>query len=179
MRRHHEKAHVVDDVLRREKRSVFIARPTKLREDILPAGLASAWDFAREKLDDAFSTLHPPIHLRARDGLPDGRDRRRDHRTKVTVHLFRMELRMVADVRGRREIERQLLDRRIEQKRSSALHPVRDALGDAEVQLLEIGFHRARLEGDRQRLTVQSMLIEIEQHQSARKNPLEDRAPAH
>src|SRR3954452_21485259 len=90
-----------------------------------------------------------------------------------------MQLCVVADKRGRREIERQLFDRGIELKLPSGVHPVRDALRDAAVQLLKIRLHWAGLKGDGQRFTVQSMLIEIEQHQAARKKPLQHRAPTH
>ena len=83
-----------------------------------------------------------------------------------------------AEKRGRGEIERQLLHRRIEQHRAGLRLPLRHPRRDAGIERGEIGFHRPGLEGDRQRAAVQPMLVEIEQHQPARKQPAQDRAPA-
>jgi hypothetical protein len=55
---------------------------------------------------------------------------------------------------------------------------VRETLGDAGVEPGEIGAHRVRLEGDRQRAPVQAVLVEIEQHQSAWKKLVEHDAPS-
>src|SRR6266436_4662979 len=52
------------------------------------------------------------------------------------------------------------------------------AARDAFVELYEIGFHRGGLEGDRKRAPVQPVLLEIQQHQSARKQQPENSAPA-
>src|SRR5262249_44946027 len=50
--------------------------------------------------------------------------------------------------------------------------------GDAGVELFEVDFRRPRLEGDRERPTMQAVLVEIAQHQSARKQTVEDRGPS-
>jgi hypothetical protein len=90
-----------------------------------------------------------------------------------------MQLRVVADERRRGKIERQLLDGGIEQELRIALDPARHALLDAGVQLREIRFHWCGFERDRQRLAVQPVLVEIEQHQPAREKQPEDGCPTH
>jgi len=43
MRGHHQEAHVIDDVLRRQQCAVFVGRLTKLREQILAAFFAAVF----------------------------------------------------------------------------------------------------------------------------------------
>ena len=42
VRRHHQKTHVVDDVLRRQQRAVLVGRLAQLREQIVAAALGAA-----------------------------------------------------------------------------------------------------------------------------------------
>ena len=83
-----------------------------------------------------------------------------------------------AEKRGRGQIERELLHRRIEQHRPGLRLPLRDPRRDPGIERGEIGFHRSGFERDRQRAPVQAMLVEIEQHQAARKQPAQDHLPA-
>ena len=55
---------------------------------------------------------------------------------------------------------------------------MRDPRRDAGVEVGQIGFHRPGLECDRQRAAVDAMLLEIEQHQPARKQQAENPSPA-
>ena len=75
-----------------------------------------------------------------------------------------------------RQIERKLLDLRPE------LHPLvgplLDSLCNAAIKRARIMPHRFRFERDRQGLAVSPVMIEIEQHQAARKDLVEHWAPA-
>ena len=84
-----------------------------------------------------------------------------------------------AEERGRGEIERELLHRRIEQHRSRLRLPLRDPRRDPGIEFGEIGFHRPGLERHRQRAPVQPVLVEIEQHQPARKQQVRESGPSH
>src|SRR5947209_16682916 len=90
-----------------------------------------------------------------------------------------MKMRVVADERRRGKIERQLLDGGIEEKLRIAPHPVSDALFDTPVQLREVGFHRPGFERNRERLAMQAVLVEIEQHQPTREQLFENGSPTH
>jgi hypothetical protein len=88
---------------------------------------------------------------------------------------FRAEL--AAKKRRRREVEGELLDRGIELELALA-RPLRQPSRDPGVKSGEIGAHRPRFESDRQHAPVQAVLVEIEQHQPAGKQFVEDDAPA-
>ena len=71
-----------------------------------------------------------------------------------------------------------LFDRGIKAQVGRCLRPSGDSRGNAAVEVFEIGFHRAGLEGDRQSLAMQSMLVEVEQQQAAREQQSKDPSPA-
>ena len=81
--------------------------------------------------------------------------------------------------KGRRgEVERELLHRGIELHLAGGGLPLRNPRRNPGIKRGQIGFHRSGLEGDRERAPVQAMLVEIEQHQPARKQPAEHDLPA-
>ena len=179
MRRHHQETHVVDDVLRRQQRAVLMGRVAKLREQIVAAALGAAdRDLFGEIGDDALAAPDAARHLRAGQRLADHGDGSRDHVDKGVGDLVDLGPDAGAEKGGRGEVERQLLHRGVEQHRSRLRLPLRDPRGNAGIELGKIGFHRAGFEGDRQRAPVQAMLLEIEQHQPARKQQAENPAPA-
>ena len=136
VRRHHQEAHVVDDVLGRQQRAVLVGRPAQLREQVLAAALGAAQrNLLGEIVDDALAALDAARHLRARQRRADRRDRGRHHVDEGAVDLLDLGTDVGAEERGRREIERQLLHRGIEQHLAPARLPLRDARGDAEVEL--------------------------------------------
>jgi hypothetical protein len=83
-----------------------------------------------------------------------------------------------AEERSRSQIERELLHRRIKQHRSGLALPLRYPRSDAGIERREIGFHRPGFERDGQCAAMQAVLLEVEQHQPARKQQPEDPAPA-
>ena len=179
VRRHHQETHVIDDILRRQQRAVLMGGLAELREQIVAAALGAAdRNLLGEIGDDALAALDAARHLRAGQRLADHGDRGRHHVDEGARDLVDLGPDVGAEERGRGEVERELLHRGIEQHRSRLRLPLRHPRGDAGVELGEIGFHRPGLEGDRQRAAVQAMLLEIEQHQPARKQQAENPAPA-
>ncbi len=79
-----------------------------------------------------------------------------------------------AEKGGRREIEGELLDSRIELHLTPA-RPLCDPRRDAGIEFFEVRLHRSGLEGNRERAAMQAVLVEIAQHQSAGKQTIEDR----
>jgi hypothetical protein len=178
VRGHHQKTHVVDDILGREQRAVLMGGATELREKILAAAGAADRNLLGKIGDDAGAAFDAARHLRARPGSADRGDRCGDHIDERLRDLLDVGSDPRAEKRGGREIERELLHGRVEQHRAGSLPPLRDALADAGIERRKIGPHRTGFERYRQRPPVQAMLLEIEQHQAARKQPAENRPPA-
>ncbi len=122
--------------------------------------------------------LTPRAIWRAGQGLADHRDGSRHHVDKGAGDLVDLRPDAGAEKGRRREVERELLHRGIEQHRSGLRLPLRHPRRDAGVEFGEIGFHRPGLERHRQRAAVQAMLLEIQQHQPARKQQAENPSPA-
>ena len=176
MRRHHQKTHVIDDILRREQRAILVGRLAKLREQIVAAALGAAQrDLFGEIGDDALAAPDAAGHRGAGQGLSDHRDGSRDHVDKGIGDFIHFRPDAGAEKGSRREVERQLLHRGVERHRSRLRLPLRHPRGDAGVEIRKVGFHRTGFEGHRQRAPVQAMLLEIEQHQPARKQQAENR----
>ena len=75
MRRHHQKTHVVDDVLVRQQRAVLMGGLAELREQVLAAALgATDRNLLGEIGDDALAALDAARHLRARQRPADHGD---------------------------------------------------------------------------------------------------------
>ena len=70
-----------------------------------------------------------------------------------------------------------MFDQRIELDFATA-RPLRDAARNPGIKLGEIGLHRPGFECHRQCAPMQAVLVEIKQHQPARKKPAEDDIPA-
>ena len=122
--------------------------------------------------------LNAARHLGAGQRLADHGDRGRHHVDEGARDLVDFRPDVGAEKRGRGEIERELLHRGIKQHRPRLRPPLRHPRRDAAIERRQIGFHRSGFEGDRKRAPVQAMLLEIEQHQSARKQQPENPAPA-
>src|SRR5579883_3545731 len=166
MRRHHEEAHMVGDLLRREERAVLTGSAAELREDVVAAALAPERHLALEVIDDEGAAFDAAPHRGAGQRFPDDADRGRVYVDEGA--LERLDIaRDFAQKRGCGEIERQLLDRGIEEEIRGSLAPFSQPPCDAGVELGEIGLERSRLEGDRERAAMEAMLVEIEQHQAA------------
>ena len=105
------------------------------------------------------------------------RTRGGDHIDEGAGDLVNLGTDASAEERGRGEVEGKLLHRGIEQHRPRLRLPLRDAGRDPGIERHQIGLHRAGFERDRQRAPVQAMLLEIEQHQPARKQQAENPAP--
>ena len=179
MRRHHQETHVIDDILRREQRAVLMGRVAKLREQIVAAALGAAErDLFGEIGDDALAAPDAARHRGAGQRLADHGDGSGDHVDKGIGDFIHFRPDAGAEKGGRREVERQLLHRGVEQYRSRLRLPLRHPRGNPGIEIRKVGFHRAGFEGHRQRAPVQAMLLEIEQHQPARKQQSENRVPS-
>ena len=179
MRRHHQETHVVDDVLRRQQRAVLVGGVAELREQVVAAALGAAdRNLLGEIGDDALAAPDAARHRGAGQRLSDHGDGSRDHVDEGARDLVHLRPDVGAEERGRGEVERELLHRGIKQHRSRLRLPLRHPRGDAGVELGEIGLHRPGFERDRKRAPVQPMLLEIEQHQAARKQQVENPSPA-
>ena len=178
MRGHHEEAHVVGDLLGRQQRAFVRGRLAKLGEDVRPVPGATRVDLAAEIIDHEGAALHAPRHLRAGNGLPHDGDAGRHHVDEGPLQLRDFRAELGAEKRHGGEVEGQLLDRGIEQHVSPPGPPTGDPAFYAAVEAREIRLHRPGLECDRQGLAMQTMLVEIEQHQPAREKPLEQNIPA-
>ena len=128
--------------------------------------------------DDPLAACNAAAHLRERQRPPDRRHGGGHHVDEGAGDLVDLRPDVGAEERRRRQIERELLHRRIHQHLARLRLPLRDPRGNAAVEIDEIGLHRPRLERDRQRAAVQAVLFEIQQHQPARKQQAEDRSPA-
>ncbi len=149
MRCHHQETHVIDDILGRQQRAVFMGGAAQLREQVLaPLGAADRNLFG-EVGDDAFAPLHAARHLCARPGLADRRDRCRDHVDECARDLVDFGTDAGAEKGRCGEIERELLHRGVEQHWTGRLPPSRHAFQDASIELRKIGFHRAGFERNR------------------------------
>ena len=180
VRRHHQETHVIDDVLRREQRAVLMGRLAQLREQIVAAAFRAAdRNLLGEIGDDALAALDAARHRRAGQRLSDHGDGSRHHVDEGAGDLVDLGADAGAEKRRRREVERELLHRGIEQHRSGLRLPLRHPRRDAGVEVGQIGFHRPGLERHRQRAAVQAMLLEIQQHQPARKQQAENPVPSH
>ena len=178
MRRHHEKTHVVDDFLARKQRAVVGRRLAELGEDVGAVARAPRLDLASEIIDHEGAALHASRHLRAGNWPAHDGDRSRHHVDEGALDLLEVRSDLRAEEGHGGEIEGQLLDRGIEQNVRRALLPAADPARDAAIEGFEIGLHRPALEGDRQRLAMQTVLVEIEQHQTAREQTLQQTIPA-
>ena len=151
----------------------------QLREQVLAAALGAAErNLFGEIRNDALAAVDAARHRRAGQRLADHGDRGRHHIDEGTGDVDDLGPDVGAQERGRGEIERELFHGGIKQHRPRLRLPLRNPCRDAGVETGKIGFHRPRLEGDRQRATVQPMFLEVEQHQSARKQQPENPAPA-
>ena len=179
VRGHHQKTHVVDDVLRRKQGAVLVGGLAQLREQILAAasGAADRYLF-REIGDDTLAAPDAARHLGAGQRRADHRDRGGHHVDEGVGDIVDLRPEIGAEERGRREIERELLDRRIQQHRTRLRLPLPDPRGDPGIESRQIGFHRPGFERHRQRPAMQAVLVEVEQHQAARKQQIQNPAPA-
>jgi hypothetical protein len=176
MRRHHQEAHVVDDIGGGKQRPVFVACPAKLGEQIVPALRAGKRDPAREIVDHEGAPVDATTHLGAGQRRADRRNRGRDHVDERPVDGMHLRPDLPAEKRGRREIEGELLDGRIKLHLTPA-RPLCDPHRDPGIKFFEVGLHRSGLEGDRERAPMQAVFIEIAEHQSAWKQTVEDYGP--
>ena len=178
VRGHHQEAHVIDDVLRRQQRAVLMGGLAEMREQVVAALAAADRNLLGEIRNDPFAAPDAARHLGARQRLADHGDRGGHHVDKGARDLVDLGSDTGAEERGRGKVERELFHRRVKQHRSGLRFPLRDPRRDTAVERCEIGLHRPRLEGDRQRASMQPVLLEIQQHQPARKQQAEDPAPA-
>ncbi len=181
VRGHHQEVHVIDHFVDRHQAAIVIFGGGELAEHVLPAALgAAAMRFAREIVDQIGTAIDAALHLRERQRLAHRRHAGLDHVDKGGVDPVRLGAPRNADEAVGRQVERQFLDRRIEEQlRPRAIAaPFLDPPGDAAVERVRIMPHRAGLEGDRQRAAIGAVMIEIEQHQPAREQLVENRSPA-
>ncbi|MGY4465550.1 hypothetical protein ACVWWK_001232 [Bradyrhizobium sp. LB9.1b] len=142
----------------------------ELREQIIAAVVAASQrNLLPEIADDALAAPDAGRHLRAGQRPADRGDGGGDHVNEGAVDLVDLRPDIGAEKGRRGEIERELLHRRIKLHLAGLRLPLRDARGDAAVEIAQIRLHRPGLERDRQRLAVQPVLVEIQQHQAARK----------
>ena len=177
VRGHHQKVHVIDDFLGCQKFAGVVAGVAELGEEILARRSSARRNFTGEKPAHEFMALDPPAHRGAGQGHPDDADRGRDHIDEGLVDGIRLRSPGDTEKRSRGEVERQRLDRRIEFE-FGAERQGGNTTGDALVQAAEIVAHRLGLEGHRQCLAVGAVMVEVHQHQPARKHAAKDRRPA-
>ena len=164
MRGHHQKTHVVDDVLRREQRPVVVGGAAQLREQVFAATLGAAdRNLFREVGDDALAAPDAARHRRTRQWLAYHRNRGRHHIDKGAGDLVDLGADIGTEKRGGGKIEGELFHGRIEQDRARLRLPLRDPCGNAGIERGKVGFHRPGFERHRQRAAVQPVLVEIEQ----------------
>ena len=186
VRGEHQEDHVIDHLAHVEQAAVFTGGVGELAEHILAprtfgARLASLERFGGEQLDQEFTPGDPPTHRGARPRLADDPDRGVDQIDERLVDLGRFRTPRDAQKAVRRQIERQLLDCRVEQHRRSIFTlaaPIAHTLGDPAVERIGIMPHRLGLERDRQRPAIDPVRLEIDQHQPAREQLIERRTPA-
>ena len=136
MRGHHQEAHVVDDILRRQQRAVLVGGVAELREQILAAAPGAAnRNLLGEIGDDALAALDAARHLRARQRLADHGDRGGHHVDEGAGDLVDFGPDPGAEERCRGEVERELLHRGIKQHRAGLRLPLRHPRRDPGIQL--------------------------------------------
>src|ERR1700687_4443398 len=113
MRGHHQKTHVIDDIIARQQRAVVVGRPAELREKVLATLGAADWYLLREIGDDAGAALDAAGHLRAWPGVADRRDRCRDHIDERARDPVDFGTDALAEKRRGSKIERELFHRRV------------------------------------------------------------------
>src|SRR5215469_4821627 len=145
----------------------------KPRKEILPVARAAPRDLPGKILDDERTAPGAPAHLGPRQRFADNRYRCRHHINEGPFDLFQLWTEFLAEERRGRKIKRQLLDSRVEPEFVPA-RPVCQASHDAGIKLLQIGLHRPRLERDREGASMYAVLVEIEEHQAARKQQVEN-----
>ena len=175
---HHEKVHVIRDFLRRQQPSVVGGRLAELSEEVLGVALTARGDLATEIFDHELARRDATVHLRAGDGAAHHGDGGRDHVDEGAFDPLRVGAHFFAEEGGSGEVQSQSLDRWIETHIGRGAWPAGNARRNALVEAFEIGFQRAGLEGDGERLAVQPMFIEIHQHQAAREQPAKYSFPA-
>ena len=167
MRGHHQENHVIDHLIDRQHRAILTRGGGELAEHILPAASLAATDrLAGEPFDQELAARCTPAHRGEWQRLAHDAHRGGDHIDESLVDLICFGPQRHAEEAVRRQIKRQLLDRRIE------LHllarPFSHPRRDPAVQRIGIVTHRLGLEGNRQCPAINSVVIEIHQHQSAR-----------
>jgi len=143
VRGHHQKTHVIDDILRREQRAVFMGGVAQLRNRSSPP-----W---RGGSESAPRNRRRCVHGRGRRapswcrvGLADHRDRAATMSTKARVSRRPRGLGRRRGTRSRRG-RGELLHRRVEQHRPRLRLPLPDPRRDPAIERREVGFHRAGL----------------------------------
>ncbi len=114
MRRHHQEAHVIGDLLIGEQRSVFLGRAAQLGEQIRRLPGAPPRDLPAEERNDRLAPLDALPHLRAGYGCAHHADDGSHHIDKRAVDRVRLRSELDAEEGGRGQIEGQLLDGRVE-----------------------------------------------------------------
>ena len=181
VRGHHQEVHVIDHFVDRHQAAIVIFGGGELAEHVLPAALgAAAMRFAREIVDQEGAAIDAALHLREGQRLAHRRHAGLDHVDKGGVDPVRLGPPRNTDEAVGRQVERQFLDRGIEEhfRPRTIAAPFLDPLGDAAVQRVRIMPHRAGLERDRQRAAISAVMVEIDQHQTAREQLVENRSPA-
>src|SRR5215831_13733557 len=87
MRCHHQKTHMIGDLLIREQGSVFLGRATKFREEIRLLSCPAHLDLPTEEADDRLTTLYTLPHLRAGEGCTNNAGNRGHHMDEGPVEL--------------------------------------------------------------------------------------------
>ena len=168
---------MVNHFVDRQQLAIVAGGGGELAEHVLPAALGpAALRFLGEILDQIFPTVGALLHLGEGQRMPDRRDGGLDHVHEGLVHLVCFLAEGNADETVRRKVERQLLDGGVELHATRA--PFLHTVGNAAVEAADVVAHRLWLERDRQRLAVGPVMVEIHQHQPAREQLVEDRAPA-
>ena len=155
-----------------------LRRVAELGEEIVAGRPAPRGNLAGEELRHELVALDPAPHRGAGQGDADDADRRRDHVDERLVDRVRLGPPRDAEERRRGKVEGQRLDRGIEFELGSPTGKAAMPRAMPLVQRAEIVAHRLGLERDRQRLAVGAVVVEVEQHQPARKHTPENRRPA-
>ena len=167
---------MIDHLVDRQQAAVVAGGGGELAEHVLPPAFgAAAQGFPGEVVDKESAPVDALLHLGEGQRLADRRDRSLHHVDESLVDLVGFRPPRQADEAVRRQIERQLLDRRIELLRPG---PAGNLARDAAIERAGIVPHRFGLERDRKRTAVDPVMIEIHQHQPAREQLVEHRAPA-
>ena len=176
VRRHHQEIHVIGDRRGAERLAVVPHRAAEDREEILARAGPPRRNLALEQIDQIGARLHALAHRRAGQRRSDRGDRCLHLIDERLVDPVGLRAQRHAEETRRGEIEAQRLHRVV--KAQLLARPLADARGDSRVQLLGVMPHRLRLEGDRHHLAIGAVVLEIHQHQPAREQQVEHRAPA-